>query len=104
MLCWIKKSLRPENQGLVIETSQYLGYFQRGERLLVMGEYYHAFDTDHHWLINSKHGMISTQYGASQVGYSPESWLVPILPDANNLGLTNETNNDWILTKETENA
>jgi hypothetical protein len=109
MLCWIKHSIRPENLGLIVETSQYLGYFKKGESMLIMGEHYFAYDSDHFWFITSKHGMISTQFGKSTVGYSSESWLVPILPDTDKLGLTNAANDDWLLTskvneKETENV
>ena len=92
--CWIKRSIRPENQGLVIETSQYLGYYKKGQTMLIMGEHYIAYDDDHFWFITNRYGSIVTQFGRSKVGYSSESWLVPILPDTYNLGLvSNEIQN-----------
>lgn len=79
-LAFIKKSLRPANVGLIIQCVKYLGPYSKGELITINGEHWHAYDTDDHWVIESKSGSIETQFGKSKIAYIPDSWLTPIKP------------------------
>jgi len=77
-LCYIKKSLRPENVGLVVVCKQYLGYFLIGDELEMHGEFFKAHVSDNYWLVTNESGHIETQFGKSKEAYVPDLWLVPI--------------------------
>lgn len=79
-LAFIKKSLRPANVGLIVQCIQYLGTLSRGDVVSLNGENWTAFDSDDHWVIESKSGSIETQFGKSKIAYIPDSWLTPIKP------------------------
>ena len=79
-LAFIKKSLRLENIGKVVICQKYIGYFSKGDTVVVNGEHWKAFDTDDHWIIFSESG-IETQFGSSKIAYILDSWLTPIEPD-----------------------
>lgn len=80
-MAFIKKSLRKENIGLVVECTTHLGYFSRGDKIPMSGEFWYAPDSDDYWMITSASGSIETLYGKSKVAYTLDSWLTPIDPD-----------------------
>lgn len=88
-IAFIKKSIRPENMGKVVECKQLLGYFERGAHITWNGEIFIAYDTDHYWVIESKSG-IETQYGKSTQAFIMDSLLTPIKAD----GLDDENTTD----------
>jgi hypothetical protein len=77
-LAFINKALRPENVGKVVTCVKYLGYYARGDVIVISGEHFYAFDSDNYWLIEAS--ALETQFGASKVAYSMDSWLTPIKP------------------------
>lgn len=77
-LCYIKKSLREPNIGLVVRCKKYLGYYERGSTIIISGESFLAFDSDDHWLVENDYGEIEYQFGRSREGYIMDSWLEPI--------------------------
>lgn len=79
-IAYIRKSLRPENIGLVVRCKTYLGYFIRGEDITISGEIYGAFDTDHYWMIENDCSELETQFGKSRESFILDSWLDPIVP------------------------
>lgn len=87
-LCYIRKSLRPNNVGLVVQCKVYLGHYSRGEMIPMHGEQWMAFDTDDYWLIENNYGDIETQYGNSRESYIMDSWLEPIPPKSQDIGTT----------------
>jgi len=77
-LAFIRKALRPENIGLVIECKEYLGYYLRGDDIEMNGERWGAIISDNYWRIENSYGEIETMYGKSTVAISPDTWLEPI--------------------------
>ena len=77
-LCYIKKSLREPNIGLVVRCKRYLGYYERGATIVISGESFLAFDTDDFWLIENDYGEIESHFGRAREGYIMDSWLEPI--------------------------
>ena len=77
-LCYIKKSLREPNIGLVVRCKRYLGYYERGSTIIISGESYLAFDSDDFWLIENDYCEIESQFGKAREGYIMDSWLEPI--------------------------
>ena len=77
-LCYIKKSLREANVGLVVQCKRYLGHYDRGATIVISGESYMAFDTDDYWIVENNYGEIESQFGKTREGYIMDSWLDPI--------------------------
>ena len=77
-LCYIKKSMRPANIGLIVTCQSYLGYFLEGDTIEMNGESWLAPFSDNYWLITNSSGSIETQFGKSKEAYIPDLWLVPI--------------------------
>ena len=77
-LAFINKALRPENVGRVVTTSKYMGYFIAGE--VIVDQVLLAHTTDHWWMIESESGSIQTEFGSTNLAYSPDTWLTPIKP------------------------
>ena len=77
-ICFILKALRQSNIGKVVETVEYLGYFQKDEQFLWNGELWTAFDTDHHWVVK---GNLETLYGNSTLAVTLDSWLLTMKPE-----------------------
>lgn len=78
-ICFILKAVRQSNIGKVVETVEYLGYFQKDEQFLWNGEFWSAVDTDHHWVV--KGSSLMTMYGHSKLSTIMDSWLLPIKPE-----------------------
>ena len=83
-ICFIIKALRQSNIGKVVETVEYLGYFQKDEQFTWNGEVWTAIDTDHHWVIK---GNLDTMYGNSKLSYIMDSWLLPMKPEDSGAGV-----------------
>jgi hypothetical protein len=83
-ICFILKALRQSNIGKVVETVEYLGYFQKDEPFTWSGEVWTAFDTDHHWVVK---GNLETHYGTSELSYIMDSWLLPMKPEDSGEGV-----------------
>jgi hypothetical protein len=79
-IAYIKKAIRKENIGLIVSVVSLLGSFKQGESYMWNGEQFLAYDTDSHWIIESKSG-IETQYGKSKQAVIMDSWLIPIRSD-----------------------
>lgn len=79
-LAFIKKALRQENVGLIVECKKYLGYYCHGDYMQINGELWVAPHSDNYWLIESSTGSIETMFGKSKVAYGPDTWLSPIKP------------------------
>lgn len=92
-ICFMLKALRQSNIGKVVETVEYLGYFQKDDQLTWNGEVWTAFDTDHHWVIKGK---LETLYGNSTMAIALDSWLLPLKPevDSSSLWETEDTPED----------
>lgn len=80
-LAFIKKSIRPENVGLIVECKDYLGYYLQGDIVEISGERYTAIVSDNYWLILSPSGSFLTQFGKAKNGFIPDLWLTPIKTD-----------------------
>jgi hypothetical protein len=76
-LAFIKKAVRRENIGRVIECVKYLGYYSRLDKITINGEEWYAADTGDYWLIE---GNIETMYGIAKQSHIPDHWLSPIEP------------------------
>lgn len=80
-IAFIKKAIRQENIGLIVQCTKYLGYYLRGDYMQINGELWVAPHSDNYWLIESPSGSINTLFGMSKVAYGPDTWLSPIKPD-----------------------
>lgn len=77
-LAWIKKSMRMQNVGLVVECRKHLGYFIQGE---AVNEFCVAIITDHYWEIYSPNKSITVIDDAkTDIAYIADTWLTPINP------------------------
>ena len=86
-ICFIVKSIRPVNIGLVVDCKEYLGYYLMDDIIEISGERYVAIISDNYWLIENKNSSIETHYGKAKNSYIPDLWLNPIKED----GLTDDT-------------
>lgn len=98
-LAFIKKSIRPENIGLIVCCKENLGYHLRGDIVEINKERFMSPDDDNIWIIESTSGSIETQFGKSKIGYIPDTWLQPIEP-LNDEDLVDERELDYVLANE----
>jgi hypothetical protein len=80
-LAFVKKSIRPENTGLIITCKENLGYYLQGDKIEISGELWEAVVSDNYWLVESSSASITTLYGKSKEAFSPDLWLSPIRPE-----------------------
>jgi hypothetical protein len=80
-LAFIKKSLRPENTGLIVTCSEYLGYYLANDTIEISGEHWGAPVSDNYWRVTTTSNSLSTMFGKSTSGYIPDLWLTPIKAD-----------------------
>jgi hypothetical protein len=80
-LAFIKKSMRPENIGLIITCKENLGYYLQGDKIEISGGLREAVVSDNYWLVESSSGSILTKYGKSKIAFTPDLWLSPIRPE-----------------------
>ena len=76
-MAFVKKAIRKENIGKIVTCKTYLGYYSKGDVIVISREHYVAYDTDHYWMIE---GNVITQFGPAREGFSMDSWLTPIPP------------------------
>jgi hypothetical protein len=69
-LAFINKSLRTSNIGKIVTCIRHMGHYSIGDRIVLNGETWLAYDTYDHWLIG---GNIETQYGMSKEAYIMDS-------------------------------
>lgn len=77
-LAFIRKALRPQNIGLIVQCTEYIGPLIKGEKFKWNGEMWTAIDTGDFWVITSPTGSIETQYGKSKQAHTLDAWLTPI--------------------------
>ena len=89
-LAFIHKALRPQNIGLIVECTEYIGPLIKGEKFKWNDEIWVAIDTGGFWAITSPNGSIETQYGKSKKAYTLDAWLTPIKAEPEEILVTTE--------------
>lgn len=77
-IAFIKKAIREVNIDRIVTCKKHLGYFSKGDTIVISGEHYTAYDSDDYWIVE---GNIETLYGQAREGVILDSWLFPINPD-----------------------
>lgn len=96
-LAFVRKSIRPQNIGLVVQCTELIGHMNKDEKFIWNGEQWAAPDTGDFWVVTSNSCSLETQYGRSKQAFILDAWLTPInpLPEEDDIS-TEQTLNDEV--------